>query len=214
VMSHELLHIVAADAAAPVDRRFRRLFAGKVGAIAEQPLSILYSYLTTPRLYAPRWYHEGMAVFFETWMAGGYGRALGGYDEMVFRTMVAEGAPFWDTVGLESEGKAIDFQVGQLSYLYGTRFISYLGYRYGPEQVLAWLERGPGSRASFRGQFRQVFGSGLDEEWRRWIAWEKEWQEANLAAVKTYPVTEFRALSERPLGSVSRAFWDAERRTL
>ncbi|KAB2969815.1 MAG: hypothetical protein F9K18_00595 [Thermoanaerobaculia bacterium] len=214
VMSHELLHVVAADAAAPSDRRFRRLFAGKVGATAEQPLSILYSYLTTPRLYAPRWYHEGMAVFFETWMAGGYGRALGGYDEMVFRTMVAEGAPFWDTVGLESEGKAIDFQSGQLSYLYGTRFVSYLAYRHGPEKVLAWLARGEGSRASFRAQFRQVFGNDLDGEWRRWIEWEKEWQEANLAGVRSYPVTGFRALSERPLGSVSRAFWDEERRTL
>ncbi|HSM52227.1 MAG TPA: hypothetical protein VLA75_12575, partial [Thermoanaerobaculia bacterium] len=214
VMNHELLHVVAADAAAPSDLRFRRFFRGKVGATAEQPLSILYSYLTTPRLYAPRWYHEGMAVFFETWMAGGYGRALGGYDEMVFRTMVAENAPFWDTVGLESEGKAIDFQTGQLSYLYGTRFVSYLGLLHGPEQVLAWLERKEGSRASFRGQFRQVFGRSLDEEWRRWIAWEREWQEANLAAVRTHPRTEARPLSERPLGSVSRAFWDSELGTL
>ena len=32
-----------------------------------------------------RWYNEGSAVFFETWMAGGLGRAQGGYDEMVFR---------------------------------------------------------------------------------------------------------------------------------
>ena len=108
VMSHELLHIVASDKPAPTDERWRKIFFGKVAPIPEQPLSMVYSYLTTPRMYAPRWYHEGMAVFFETWMAGGYGRALGGYDEMVFRTMIQDDAYFYDTVGLESEGKAID----------------------------------------------------------------------------------------------------------
>jgi len=214
VMSHELLHVVAADDAARGDRKARRFFGGKVAAVPDQPLSMLYSYLTVPRLYAPRWYHEGMAVFMETWMAGGYGRALGGYDEMVFRTMVAEGAYFYDTVGLESEGKAIDFQVGQVSYLYGTRFVSYLADRYGPETLVEWLARGEGSKASYRGQFERVYGTDLDTEWRRWIEWEHEWQRANLARIEEYPLTEFQPLSERPLGSVSRAYYDPERHTL
>jgi len=214
VMSHELLHIVATDPAAGGDRTARKLFFGKVGAISDQPLSMLYSYLTTPRMYAPRWYHEGMAVFVETWMAGGYGRALGGYDEMVFRTMVEEGAHFYDTVGLESEGKAIDFQIGQLSYLYGTRFISYLGLIHGPEKVIEWLLRKEGTRPSFRGQFRHVFGTDLDAEWTRWIEWERRFQQENIAGVRTYPVTAFKTLSDRPLGSVARMFWDSGRRTL
>ena len=68
---------------------FRRLFGGKVTPVAEQPESILYFFLTTPRVAAPRWYHEGIAVFVDTWMAGGLGRAQSGYDEMVFRSMVA-----------------------------------------------------------------------------------------------------------------------------
>ena len=153
---------------------------------------MVYSYLTTPRMYAPRWYHEGMAVFMETWMAGGYGRALGGYDEMVFRTMVHDDAYFYDTVGLESEGKAIDFQVGQVSYLYGTRFITYLADHYGPESLIKWLDRGPDSKASYRAQFKQVYGADLDDEWKRWIEWEREWQRANLEAIREYPVTGFR----------------------
>ncbi len=214
VMSHELLHIVASDQAAGRDRAARRFFGGKVGATGEQPLSMIYSYLTTPRMYAPRWYHEGMAVFMETWMSGGFGRALGGYDEMVFRAMVAEGAPFWDTVGLESEGKAVDFQTGQLSYLYGTRFVSYLANLYGPEKLLDWMLRTEGTAPSYRTRFREVYTSDLDDEWRRWIEWEGEWQRANIDAVRTYPVTSFRNLSSRPLGSVSRAFWDAGSRTL
>ena len=214
VMSHELLHIVASDQAAPKDRKWRKFFGGKVVPDPVQPLSMLYAYLTTPRLYAPRWYHEGLAVFFETWMAGGYGRALGGYDEMVFRTMVENGSYFYDTVGLESEGKAIDFQVGQVSYLYGTRFVSYLAHQYGPQTLVEWLKRGPGSQASYRAQFKQVYGTNLDSEWQRWIEWEHQWQRENLDRIASYPVTEFEALSERPLGSVSRAYFDPERNQL
>ena len=58
---------------------------------------ILYNYLTTPRVNVPRWYLEGSAVFMETWMAGGLGRAQGGYDEMVFRAMVRDDAHFYST---------------------------------------------------------------------------------------------------------------------
>ncbi len=214
VMSHELLHVVASDEAAGRDLTFRKIFSGKVQAVPEQPESMLYSYLTTPRLYAPRWYHEGMAVFMETWLSGGYGRALGGYDEMQFRTMVADGATFYDLVSLETEGKAIDFQIGQMSYLYGTRFISYLAYRYGPLKVIDWLKRDKDSKPSYRAQFRHVFGTDLESEWLRWIQWEISWQRDNLEKVREFPVTQYRPLSSRPLGSVSRAYFDPARKTL
>jgi len=55
------------------DRVWRKLFAGKVQPIAQQPETVLYSYLTAPRDAVPRWYAEGIAVFVETWMAGGSG---------------------------------------------------------------------------------------------------------------------------------------------
>ena len=92
LMHHELVHVVATDKGADRDILFRKAFRGKVEPTKENPLSMVYSYLTVPRWYAPRWYHEGIATFLETWMAGGIGRALGGYDEMVFRTMVLEDA--------------------------------------------------------------------------------------------------------------------------
>ena len=78
IMNHELVHVVTMDQAAGHDRFFRRLFGGKVMPLAEQPESVLYFYLTTPRVAAPRWFHEGSAVFVDTWMAGGIGRAQGG----------------------------------------------------------------------------------------------------------------------------------------
>ena len=75
MMNHELVHIAAQDQAAGSDLTFRRLFQGKVMPVADHPETILYFYLTTPRVAAPRWYQEGIATFIETWMAGGLGRA-------------------------------------------------------------------------------------------------------------------------------------------
>ena len=104
IMNHELVHIVTMDQAARSDRLYRRLFSGKVLPIPAQPESILYFFLTTPRVAAPRWFHEGIATFLDTWMAGGVGRAQSGYDEMVFRSMVKDGAA--STIGSASCRKA------------------------------------------------------------------------------------------------------------
>lgn len=211
LLNHELVHIHAMDRASTGDKFYRSLFWGKPVPTAENPLSILYTSLTAPRRSAPRWYHEGIAVFLETWMAGGYGRALGSYDEMVFRTKVAEDARFYDPVGLEAEGIAVDFHVGVNSYLYGTRFFSYLARMYGPESLQNWVSRKNGTNAYFVSQFKTVFGRSLDDEWKRWIQSEHEWQQENLAAIRTYPVTEHQDITKGALGALSRALYDPDK---
>lgn len=208
-MHHELVHIVASDQATGSDRFFRGMFFGKVQEVAENPLTILYSHLTVPRRSAPRWYHEGIAVFMETWVSGGFGRALGAYDEMVFRTMVRDSARIYDLIGIESEGTKVDFQLGVNSYLYGARFMSYLALIYSPEQVIDWVARRPGSKAYFGAQFHHVFGKSLDDAWYDWIAFERRFQQANLDSIRRYPSTEFRIISPYPLGSVSRGCYDS-----
>ncbi|MGH2568452.1 MAG: hypothetical protein ACRDGA_08950, partial [Bacteroidota bacterium] len=208
LMNHELVHIAALDKSSSSDRFWQSVFFGKVLPIKENPVSTLYSYLTTPRRYTPRWYHEGIASFIETWMAGGVGRALGNYDEMVFRTMVKDNSYIYDVVGLESEGTTIDFQVKANSYLYGTRFISYIAYQYGPEKLIEWITRTDESDRYFSMQFRKVFVSSLDKEWSQWVNWEHQWQRANLELIRQHPVTQHRPISRRALGSVSRAFYD------
>ena len=213
-LNHELAHIVTVDKATASDRFFRSIFFGKVTPNPEVPLSMLYGYLTTPRWYSPRWYLEGIAVYLETWMNGGTGRAIGPYDEMVFRTLVRDSGTIFDVVGLESEGTTVDFQVGVNSYLYGTRFISYLGLRYGNDSLIAWFNRSEGSRRYFSTQFRHVYGRSLEDEWSRWIAWEHDWQDSNLAAIRRHPVTPFRPLTDRALGSVSRAYYDPASRAI
>jgi hypothetical protein len=213
-MNHELAHIVTTDRATRADAFYRTIFFGKVTPTAEQPMALAYSYLTTPRWYAPRWYLEGIATYLETWMNGGLGRAIGPYDEMVFRTLVRDSLTMYDVVGLESEGTTVDFQVGVNSYLYGTRFISYLALQYGNDSLLTWVNRAEGSKRYFSSQFRNVYGRSLEDEWSRWIEWERAWQRDNLAAIRRHPTTRSRPLTPQILGSVSRAYYDEANRSV
>jgi len=208
LMNHELVHVMQGDLANEDDRRYRRLFLGKVSPIPEHPESLLYSYLTVPRFTVPRWYLEGGSVFVETWMGGGLGRAQGGYDEMVFRAMVRDGAHFYDPFGLEARGVRADFQAGANAYLYGTRFMTWLALSHSPEKVLQWMRRDEGSERHYADQFRLVFGVPLEKAWQDWVAFEHEFQRANLAAVRSHPVTPHRKLVDRPLGSISRVYFD------
>ena len=213
-MNHEMTHIETLDQAAPSDRFFRNIFFGKVQAVPENPISIVYKHLTAPRWSSPRWYIEGIAVFLETWNAGGIGRALGGYDEMVFRTRVAEGRELFDPMTVEAEGTAIDFQGGSISYIYGTRFVSYLAYQYDPQKLIQWTGRSDTSKASFLSQFEYIYGIPLVKAWDQWIDFEKQWQRANLDSVKQVQLTPDRPLTQRPLGSISRAFYEPSNRQM
>jgi hypothetical protein len=208
LMNHELTHVATMDVWNSRDARWRTFFQGKPMPLQDHPESILYNYLATPRVNVPRWYLEGSAVFMETWMAGGYGRAQGAYDEMVFRAMVRDKARFYTPLGLESEGTAVDFQVGVNDYLYGTRFMSYLALTRSPDKVVQWLRRDEDSAPYYSVQFKKVFGQPLDQVWNQWIAWEHDFQAANLASVSQYPLTPLEHLTPRALGSVSRAFID------
>ncbi|HWD66456.1 MAG TPA: hypothetical protein VG227_00700 [Caulobacteraceae bacterium] len=206
--NHETTHLVTMDAWDSGDARWRRIFHGKPFPIADHPETILYNYLSAPRVTSPRWYLEGSAVFMETWMAGGYGRAQGAYDEMVFRAMVRDNTPFYSPLKLEAIGDQIDFQTGVNDYLYGTRFMSYLAETRSPEKLIAWWRRDEGSKGYYAAQFQKVFGEPLDEVWNEWIAWEHDFQRANLASVQAYPVTQTRRLTPEALGSISRSFLD------
>ena len=212
--NHELVHVATGDAASDQERFWRGLFRGKVTPQSRNPESLLYNHLTAPRFASPRWFLEGSAVFMETWMSGGLGRAQGGYDEMVFRAMVRDKTPFYDPLGLVSKGVRVDFQVGANAYLYGTRFITWLAYAYSPEKVVAWLRRDPGSRRHYADQFEHVFGLPLERAWDQWIAFEQEFQQGNLAKVREHPVTPFQPLKGAAVGSVSRTFYDEATGTL
>jgi hypothetical protein len=214
IMNHELVHVANMDVSNSTDQRWRRFFGGKPRQTERHPLSILYNYLTTPRLASPRWYLEGAAVFMETWMSGGIGRAQGAYDEMVFRSMVRDDAYFYSNLGIVSEGVTADFQAGVNAYLYGTRFISYLALEYSPQHVIDWLKRGEDSERYYSRQFEKVFGIELESAWNDWIRFEKEFQQANISAVREQPLTTMTPAAPAALGSISRSYVDEERRQL
>jgi hypothetical protein len=215
LMNHELVHVAQGDLANAQDRFWRAAFMGKVQPTPSSPETLVYSYLTVPRFTAPRWYLEGGAVFMETWMGGGLGRAQGGYDEMVFRTMVRDGAHFYDPLGLVSRGVKVDFQHTANAYLYGTRFMSWLALEYGPKKVLEWIRRDEDSARYYADQFEKVFGMPLDDAWQRWIAYEQDVaQPANLAEVRKFPITPYRRLAAGAVGSISRLALDESSGTM
>jgi hypothetical protein len=208
LLNHELMHVLQTDLSSEDDRHWRRFFGGIVAADGRNPESIFYSYLTMPRFAAPRWYAEGSAVFFETWMGGGIGRAQGGYDEMVFRAMVRDNSHFYDPLGLASRASKVDFQTTANAYLYGARFFTWLAYTYSPEKVIAWLRRDEGSARYYSDQFQQVFGLSLERAWQDWIVFEHEFQRRNLAEVRKFPITPQRTLAGSAVGSISRMYYD------
>ena len=124
-LNHEMVHVAALDNSTKQDRFFQKIFSGKVEPTSEHPISLFYAYLTSPRYFAPRWYHEGIAAYMETWMGGGVGLGLGNWDEMNFRTKVADNAKIYTAKGLSTAGTTTDFQGMSNADLYGTRFMGY-----------------------------------------------------------------------------------------
>jgi len=207
---HEYTHIVMTDKYNRKDLGWRKFFGTKVSVDNTQPITALWSFLSVPRWYAPRWYHEGIACFMETWLGGGVGRSLGGYDEMYFRSIIDGGEPLFSVVGLETEGSTMDFQVGANAYLYGTRFVNYLTKEYGYENLIKFYNRTADSRTFFGSQFKKIYGKSLRKTWNEWKEDERKHQEENLASIREYPITETSPLTPDPLGSVSPLVYDPE----
>jgi len=210
LMNHEMVHLANGDVANTQDRFWRRAFGGKVAVQADNPETLLYAYLSVPRFTVPRWLLEGSAVFMETWMGGGLGRAQGGFDEMVFRAMVRDGTPFHDPLSLATRGVRSDFQASANAYLYGTRFFTWLAWQHGPDPVLAWLRRDEGSPRHYAAAFEAAFGLPLGRAWAQWVAFEQDFQRANLASVNAVPATPLVPVTPRALGSSSRLFTSAD----
>lgn len=211
---HEYTHVVMSDKYNSSDLKWRKFIGTKLLVEPEHPFSAPFSYLTIPRWYAPRWYHEGIACFMETWTGGGHGRALGEYDEMNFRSLVESDSRIYSIVGLETEGTTQDFQVGANAYLYGVRFVNYLVYQYGFDKLISFYNRTEDSKALFNKQFEKVYGKSIRLMWEEWIAFEHEHQQENLDAIEEYPITPTASLTDQSLGSMSPIILDKKNNCL
>ncbi len=211
LFKHEYTHVVMADKTNGLDMGWRRFTGNKVVPDSKYPLSALWSYLHAPRWYTPRWYHEGIACFMETWLGDGAGRALGGYDETYFRTHVKEGEELYSVVGLETEGTTSDFQQGTTSYLYGTRFVNYLVLAYGYDKLIDFYNRTSDSRTFYAGQFEKVYGKSLRSVWQEWQDFEKKHQQENLEKIAEFPLTDCKQMIDKNLGASSPIIYDEQR---
>jgi hypothetical protein len=209
LITHELVHVVVNDLASNSEELFRSMFS-KVPPEKDQPLSILYSLLTSYSRYTPRWHQEGIAVFLETWLTGGYGRVLGNFDEMFFRTMVLDNKTFPTYLKIDTKLRHDSFLLDLLYYLYGGRFASYLASKYGPEKLLLWYgTRSDKFNRGYETEFKSVFGPDLHTAWQDYIRDETQFQEENIRKLKSAPPTPIIRLQKKPMGWVTQPYADS-----
>ncbi len=209
ILSHELVHVLVDDEATNVEKTARKVFS-KVAPEKTQPETILYSLLTSYERYTPRWHQEGIAVFMETWLSGGYGRTLGNFDEMYFRSMVYEKKEFPGYLSLDTKYYNRSFLLETLFYLYGTRFDSYLAIKYGADKLIDWYRvKDNDFYFGFRSKFKDDYGISLSDAWDDFIEYEKNFQEKNINKLESYPLTSLREISEKPTGWVTHPYIDA-----
>ena len=176
LISHELVHIIVNDAEVQPETFFRDAF-GKVPPEKAQPLSVPYSLLTNYNRYTPRWHQEGVAVFFETWLSGGFGRVLGSFDEMYFRSMVYEGRTFPSQLDLETLLSHNSILLVNIQYIYGGRFLTYLSIKYGTDKAVDWFKTVKGKAyIGFESKFEDIFNIDFTTAWTDFISYEIKFQ--------------------------------------
>jgi hypothetical protein len=210
LLSHELVHILVNDQESGIEKIVRNIF-GKVAPEKIQPSTIFYSVLGNSTRYTPRWYQEGIAVFIETWLSGGYGRTLGNFDEMYFRTYVLEGRKFPSPGEIETILSHKSIFLENNFYYYGTRFVSYLSTHHGATKVINWFKTYPDQNlTSFIGKFEDVFGYNFYAAWKSFISEEKFFQNENLEILKTAELTKLNYLTENNFGWVTQPYYDSK----
>lgn len=208
LLSHELVHIIVNDQAANIEKTARTLFS-KVAPEQQQPLTVIYSLLTNYNRYNPTWYQEGIAVFMETWENGGYGRVLGNFDEMYFRSLVNSGCSFPTINEIDSRMNATSFLQGDVFYLYGERFCSYLAIKYGTAKLISWYRNKPNEfYENYSVKFKDVFGVKLTEAWEDFENSEKAFQHKNIERIEKGKITAVDRLTKKHVGWITKSYYD------
>ena len=208
IISHELVHIVVNDHSSDAESIARSLFS-KVVPEQIQPLTIVYSLLTNYNRYTPRWHQEAIAVFLETWMNGGYGRTLGSFDEMYFRSLVLDNQDFPSEIKLDTKISHNSFLLETIFYIYGARFASYLTLKYGPDKLFHWFKTEPDEfYQNFVSKFYDIYNVDMVDAWNEFISFEKDFQKTNIQKLKTYALTEVKRLSNENFGWITQPYLD------
>ncbi len=207
LLSHELMHIAMSDQCSQSEKFFRAFF-GKVAPLREEPLTMPFGILTNYNRFTPSWHQEGIAVFMETWLNGGYGRVLGSFDEMFFRTLVYEKCPFMNKKAIDF-GDDDSFLLGSTSYLYGARFITWLTLKYGLDHLLDWMSVPHDALFNdyYKRKFKSIYHSDLHLAWKSFFEHETAFQNKNIERLKKYPPGTVKKLAH-PMGWVTQGYPD------
>lgn len=208
LLSHELVHVFVNDMDSQFEDAARKIF-GKVNPDKSQPLTTFYSLLTNNNRYTPRWHQEAIAVFFETWLSGGYGRTLGNFDEMYFRSRVFDNINFPTENEIEEIESHENVLLEHLFYLYGARFVSFLAIKYGADKVIEWFDTKKSEfYPSYKTKFINVFGKSFYEEWEEFSRSEIEFQKSNLKILQKTETSVIKYIIKEPFGWVGQPFYD------
>lgn len=208
VINHELVHIFYNDQANKGEHTARAVFS-KTAPEQQQPLTVFFSLLTNYNRYSPVWLQESIAVYLETWLSGGFGRTLGSFDEMFFRSLTYENKNFLPLKEIDSLIPNSSFLLDMDYYLYGSRFATFLAVKYGNEKFLNWFKNdNSGIYSNYSERFSACFGIPLPEAWNEFISFEKKFQNKNIEKLKGEPVTLTEPLSNSAFGWVSQPFFD------
>ncbi|MBP9119961.1 MAG: hypothetical protein KBF59_03765, partial [Ignavibacterium sp.] len=214
LLSHELVHIVVNDMASDFESSVRSVI-GKVNPDKNQPLTAFYSLFTNHNRYTPRWYQEAIAVFIETWFSGGYGRILGSFDEMYFRTLVNDKKEFPGVSEIENVTSHKSILLENILYLYGTRFIAHLANKYGTQKLYDWFSLKPNEfYPGLESKFEKIYELDFKDAWKNFILDEMEFQNSNISLIKKYPVTDFQKLSNKAFGWVTHITYNSKYNSL
>jgi len=214
LISHELVHIIVNDMGSGFETSLRSV-TGKVNPDKNQPLTAFYSLLTNHNRYTPRWYQEAIAVFIETWFSGGYGRILGNFDEMYFRSLVNDDQKFAGATEIENVTSHESILLENILYLYGTRFIAHLTNKYGAQKLYDWFSLQPDEfYPGLESKFEKIYGINFNDAWENFMIDEKGFQNSNISLIKKYPLTDYKKLSDKPFGWVTHTNYDSKNNSL
>ncbi|HEY7751763.1 MAG TPA: hypothetical protein VH917_05675, partial [Ignavibacteriaceae bacterium] len=143
------------------------------------------------------------------WFSGGYGRSLGSFDEMYFRSMILEGNQFLTHQQIETIESHNSILLETLHYIYGARFVSYLSIKFGSEKVLDWFKADSGSSyQGFKNKFYDVFNIDFTEAWEDFVKSEKEFQNKNISTLKQSGITNVKRIGTENFGWVTNPHFD------
>ncbi len=153
VVTHELAHIFHLDYADGFPRAVRRV-------LGRNPFGF-------PNALVPRWTQEGLATVLESRFTRA-GRVRATQYDMTLRTAVLEDEFFPID---RATGHPVTWPGGSTPYAYGSRFLDFMGRRYGDGKHGEWV-RLMGRRVPFSygadGGARRAYGQSFSRGWREW----------------------------------------------